>query len=82
MLTVYRDAPQSVEELRRTLKASIDTYEPRLRRVRIEQKAQKAYTMRLVFLVRARLRTGAQVQFETTFRSQDATTVEPVGGYA
>jgi type VI secretion system protein len=82
MLTVYRDAPRSVEELRRTLKASIDTYEPRLRRVRIEQKEQKAYTMRLVFLVRAHLRNGQQVQFETTFRSQDATTVEPVGAYA
>lgn len=79
MLTVYRDAPRSVTELRRAIRKSIETYEPRLRHVRIRRRETDEYTMRLVFLVRAELINGEEVRFETTFESQESTTVEPIG---
>lgn len=81
MLTVYRDAPRSADELRGAIKDSIETYEPRLRRVRIRRRETDEYTMRLIFVVRAELMNGEKVRFETTFESQKSTTVEPVGSY-
>lgn len=81
MLTVYRDAPRSADELRRAIKESIKTYEPRLRRVRIRHRDTEEYTMRLVFIVRAELIDGERVRFETTFESQKSAKVEPVGPY-
>lgn len=81
MLTVYRDAPRTADELRRAVKDSIETYEPRLRRVRVRQRETDAYTMRLVFIVSGELKNGEQVRFETTFESQKSTKVEPVGSY-
>ena len=82
LLTVYRDAPRSVDELRSAIRKSIETYEPRLKRVRIRQRNTEAYTMRLVFIVKATLLDGEPVQFETTFESQKSTRVEPVGSYS
>lgn len=81
MLTVYRDAPRSADELRRAIKESIKTYEPRLHRVRVKHRDTEEYTMRLVFIVSAELINGERVQFETTFESQKSTEVEPVGAY-
>ncbi len=79
MLTVYRDAPRSATDLRRAIRESIETYEPRLRNVRIRRRETVDYTMRLVFLVRAELINGKAVRFETTFESQESTKVEPIG---
>jgi type VI secretion system protein len=81
MLTVYREAARSADELRGAIRDSIETYEPRLRRVRVRRRDTKAYTMRLVFVVSAELEGGERVQFETTFESQASTTVEPLGAY-
>jgi type VI secretion system protein len=81
MLTVYRDAPRSADELRWAIEESIDTYEPRLRRVRVRPRETDPYTMRLVFVVTGELKTGEEVRFETTFESQASATVEPVGTY-
>jgi type VI secretion system protein len=82
MATGYRDAPRSSDDLRRAIKASIEKYEPRLNRVRIERREIDGYSMRLVFIVRAELETGEPVRLETTFESQQSTRVEPVGSYA
>lgn len=81
MLTVYRDSPQSADELRRAVKESIETYEPRLNRVRVRHRETDEHAMRLVFIVKAELKNGERVRFETTFESQKTATVEPVGSY-
>lgn len=81
MTMVYRDAPRSGEDLRRAIKESVEKYEPRLRRVRVERRETSEHSMRLVFLLRAELKTGEQIRLETTFESQRPTQVEPVGAY-
>jgi len=81
LTTVYRDAPGSSDQLRRAIKESIETYEPRLRRVHVEHRDTDEFSMRLVFIVSAVLKNGQRVRFETTFESQRSTTVEPVGSY-
>jgi type VI secretion system protein len=79
LLSGHRDAPDSASELRRAIRESIETYEPRLRHVRIRRRTTDTYAMRLVFLVQAELITGEDVRFETTFESQQSATVEPIG---
>jgi len=81
MLTVYRDSPQSAGELRRAVKESIETYEPRLNRVRVRRRETDEHAMRLVFIVEAELKNGERVRFETTFESQKTAKVEPTGSY-
>lgn len=81
LTTVYRDAPRSGDELRRAIQESIETYEPRLRRVRVERKETDEYSMRLVFVVSGVLKNGERVRFETTFESQRSAEIEPVGSY-
>jgi len=81
LTTVYRDASGSIDQLRRAIKESIETYEPRLRRVHVEHRDTDEFSMRLIFIVSAILKNGQRVRFETTFESQRSTTVEPVGSY-
>lgn len=81
LTTVYRDAPRSADELRRSIKEAITTYEPRLERVRVEHRDTEEFSMRLVFIVSAVLKNGERVRFETTFESQRSTKVEPIGSY-
>lgn len=82
IMTIYRDAPRSADEMRRAIQKAIRAYEPRLRRVRVEHRETDEYTMRLVFIVSAELMNGERVQFETTFGSQESAHVQPVGAYA
>jgi len=82
MRTVYRDAPRSGEDFRRAIKESVERYEPRLRRVRIEERETGEHSMRLVFILKAELETGEQIRLETTFESQRSAEVEPIGSYA
>lgn len=79
MLTVYRDAPRSIDELRRAIKDLVESYEPRLRRVRVKHRETDDYEMRVMFLLEAELVDGPQVRFETTFASHDSARVEPMG---
>lgn len=81
MLTVYRDSPQSADELRRAVKKSIETCEPRLNRVRVHHRETNEHSMRLVLIVKAELKNGERVRFETTFESQKTVKVEPTGSY-
>lgn len=81
MLTVYRDSPRSADELRRAVKESIETYEPRLSHVRVRRRETDEHSMRLVFVVEAQLKNGKRVHFETTFESQKTAQVEPTGSY-
>lgn len=81
IMTIYRDAPRSADELRRAIQKAVRTYEPRLRRVRVEHRETEEYTMRLVFILHAEMMDGQRVQFETTFGSQESAHVQPVGSY-
>jgi type VI secretion system protein len=82
IMTIYRDAPQSIEQLRSALKEAVRKYEPRQQRVRVEQVDVDRFEMRLVFIVSAYLDNGDRVKFKTTFESQDSARVQPMGAYA
>jgi type VI secretion system protein len=82
MLTVYRDAARSIDDLRRSIKQLVEAYEPRLRRVRVKHRETEEYEMRLVFLLEAELIDGSSVRFETTFSSHDSAKVTPTGRVA
>lgn len=80
--SVYREAPRSIDGLRRAIKESVQKYEPRLRRVHVKHKETDTYDMRLVFILTAELKDGERVQFETTFESQETAHVQPASRYA
>jgi type VI secretion system protein len=80
--SVYREAPRSIDELRRSIKDVVRKYEPRLRRVHVEHQDTDEFDMRLVFLLTAELDDGRRVQFQTTFESHDPARVRPVDRYA
>lgn len=78
LFSVYRNAGSSIDELRIAIQESIETYEPRLRRVRVHRRERDESVLRLVFVVRGELVTGQPVRFETTFESQAAANVRPI----
>jgi len=74
---VYRDLPYSVEGLRQAIRETVEKYEPRLRRVRVDHQKGDPYAMRITFILSAELLTGQRVQFQTTFQSNELTHVVP-----
>lgn len=74
---VYSDMPDSIGLLQQSIKETIDAFEPRLTRVRIEHQSADTASMRLVFLVSGELVGGGRVRFQTTFSSSAATVVSP-----
>ncbi len=68
---VYRDLPYSIEGLRQAVKETVEKYEPRLRRVRVDHQSGNPYEMRITFILSAELMRGQKVQFQTTFASHD-----------
>ena len=74
---VYRELPYSVEGLRQSIKATVERYEPRLRRVRVDHQKGDPYSMRITFILSAELAKGQRVQFQTTFTSHELTEVRP-----
>lgn len=77
---VYRDMPGSISELQQAIEVAIETYEPRLRRVRVEHQNTDQYAMQLVFLVTAESLDGERVRFKTTFSSDEEAHVLPFRG--
>ena len=75
---VYRDMPGSIAELQRSIEASVEAFEPRLRRVRVEHQATDRYAMQLVFLLTAETLNGERIRFKTTFSSEEEAHVVPV----
>ncbi len=76
---VYRDLPLSLDSLRAAIKQVVEKYEPRLRRVRVEQQVQgpeAKFDMRVTFIVSGELQQGQKVQFQTTFKSNDIAEVQ------
>lgn len=73
---VYRDMPDSVEPLRLAIREVIERYEPRLRRVRVEQGETDLNSMRLVFIVSGQTPGGERIRLETTFSSTDPALIQ------
>jgi type VI secretion system protein len=75
---VYRDMPGSIIELQGAIESAVETYEPRLRRVRVEHQATDRYAMQLVFLLTAESLDGERIRFRTTFSSEEEARVTPI----
>jgi type VI secretion system protein len=75
---VYRDMPDSVEPLRTAIREAVERYEPRLKRVRVEQAGTDVHAMRLVFIVSGQTAGGDRIRLETTFSSTDPAEIQPV----
>ena len=75
---LYRDHADAAESLRAAIKETVEQYEPRLRRVRVESRASDASAMRLVFLVTGETADGERLRLETTFSATNPAEVEPV----
>jgi type VI secretion system protein len=72
---IYRDIPDSVLKLRKSIKEAVERYEPRLHRVRVDPQETDPAAMRLVFFVSGELSNRQLVRFQTTFSSNEATAV-------
>lgn len=68
---IYRDLPYTIEGLRQAIKDAVEKYEPRLRRIKVEQQKGDSYAIRIAFLLSAELLKGQKVQFQTTFTSNE-----------
>ena len=68
---VSRAAPTDVERLRKAIRESVERFEPRLRRVRVEQEASDSTSPYLIFLLSAEIVDGGRVQFQTTIRADE-----------
>lgn len=66
---IYQAMPESVDVLGRMIKATIETYEPRLRRVEVLEQPSDDSEFRISFLVRGEVVGGERVKFLTTFSS-------------
>ena len=55
----------------RAFRESVERFEPRLRRVRVDQDVSDASSPYLVFLLSAEIAQLGRVQFQTTIRSDD-----------
>ena len=77
LATIHREAPTSIESLRIRLREAVLTYEPRLKRVRVETEGVDVYEMRTTFIIRGEVGRGRRIQLETTFGSQEAALVRP-----
>ncbi len=64
---VYNNMPKSVDFLAREIKATIERFEPRLRRVEVTQQSTDDAEFKLNFLIRAELVGGDKVKFFTMF---------------
>lgn len=74
---VYRDMPGSIVMLQQSIKEAVETYEPRLCRVRVEHKDTDRFAMRLVFHLSGEMIDGQRVRFQTIFSSNELAKVNP-----
>jgi type VI secretion system protein len=72
---IYRELPYSVKGLQKAIKEAVEKYEPRLRRVRVDEQKSDSYSMRITFILSAELLKGQKVHFQTTFTSNELTQV-------
>jgi type VI secretion system protein len=74
---IYRDMPDSIVDLQRAIKHTVEHFEPRLRRVRVTYHETDRLNMRLVFLLGGELANRQRVEFQTIFSSHELVSVKP-----
>lgn len=77
---VSRAAPAEVESVRRAIRESVERFEPRLRRVRVDRDVSDPSSPYLVFLLSAEIELLGKVQFQTTIRTDDLVEVRQKRG--
>ena len=77
---VSRAAPAEVESVRRAIRESVERFEPRLRRVRVDRDVSDPSSPYLVFLLSAEIEMFGKVQFQTTIRADDLVEVRQKRG--
>jgi type VI secretion system protein len=78
--SVYRDVPESIPDLRRSIRAAVEAFEPRLGDVRVVLQDAPSWVtgeLRLVFLLSGRLAGHGPVRLRTTFRPERRPSVRP-----
>ena len=73
--TIQREAPDSLDLLRRSVRQAVLDYEPRLAHVRVEPRDVDPFKMRVTFVISGEVEPGRRVRLETTFGSQELTDV-------
>ncbi len=73
--TLYRDMPESGQDLRKYIKDLVEKYEPRLSRVRVREEPVEASSMRVTIVVTGEL-DGRRVRLQTTFASDEVVHVD------
>jgi type VI secretion system protein len=74
---IYRDMPDSIVDLQRAIKQTVERYEPRLQRVHVTYHETDRLNMRLVFLLGGELSDRRRVEFRTVFSSHEPVRVQP-----
>ncbi len=64
---MYQAAPNSVTFLGKEIKATLERYEPRLRRVEVIAQPSTSEDFRISFLIRGEVARGSRVRFFTVF---------------
>jgi len=77
---VSRAVPAEVESVRRAIRESVERFEPRLRRVRVDRDVSDPSSPYLVFLLSAEIELFGKVQFQTTIRADDLVEVRQKRG--
>ena len=77
---VSRAVPAEVESIRRAIREAVERFEPRLRRVRVDQDVSDQSSPYLVFLLSAEMAQLGRVQFQTTIRADDLVEVRQKRG--
>lgn len=80
--SAFRDQPHSIDDLSGSIRKAVETYEPRLRHVRLEHRETDRSAMRLVFWLTAEMTQGQRVRLKTTFASENLAQVRSQGRVA
>lgn len=76
---IYRDIPESIPDLQRAIRDSVEKYEPRLTNVHVTHREaeEDKFDMTLTFVLSAQVVGHGRVRFQTTFKSSEAAHVKP-----
>lgn len=77
LASIQREAPNSLEGLRKDLRATVMAYEPRLKHVRVDTGDMDVHRMRVTFIISGEVAPGQRIRLETVFGSQEAAQVHP-----
>ena len=74
---IYRKMPEGLDELIKAVKKTIETYEPRLKNIKVVRLNDDVPEARLVFILSGELKQGGRVRFQTTFTTTGNSTISP-----